>query len=631
MKKFFLLLTLLLFAVSVNTYAQEKTVVTPYNKALITTGGGLKSHKLWATFPSEERAVRKIVLKLTLATPEEDYMSCAHWDYLDRLILVRCGSADSPALNYEIARMLTPYGGHNPKGWEFTWEVDVTDFASLLRGDVELNYTHAGWESNKDRGWALTTEFEFTYGEPSSEVVAIHKVYDDCYRYGDESNPIEQHLAPYTFIPNKKTTYVRSVTFQTGHGADSLNNSEFTSKWRKLFFNGKEVDYKDLWTEGGDNPLYPQAGTWLYDRANWIPGMLIDPDVCNIVLENKKESVFDFDMEPYVMPVKPSADQQITSYLIEYKTKRKNTDAELFDIVVPSDKDIYSRRNPSTSNPVIIVKNHGLQPITSMLISYAGQTMEWKGNIKALSRQEITLDGFVDNTKSEFTAEILSVNGKKDSYTADNKLTSTYSPAPTHRGDMVFRFTTNKKSNEENSVTLYNIATGEKLIHYAPHDLENEQKYSIEKQLPNGIYLFEMTDSEGDGLTFWAKKDAGTGSCFIENGEGQLVKYFTADFGNSIRYWFIVDNSLEKDNVQGEPVIQFGYLENNMVRVYFRVNDKETPLNLTVKDYVGKEVFTTTVDPKTGMIDLDMSKCTKGLYFLTLGSEGKEKTTTLNR
>ncbi len=40
--------------------------------------------------------------------------------------------------DYELARMLTPYGGAFAKSWQFGWEVDVTDFSLLLRDSVEI-------------------------------------------------------------------------------------------------------------------------------------------------------------------------------------------------------------------------------------------------------------------------------------------------------------------------------------------------------------------------------------------------------------------------------------------------------------------------------------------------------------
>lgn len=618
-----LTLIIIIFAVNI-AFSQETANVRPYEKRLITTGNGLKSHKAWSVFPSKDKEVRKILLKLTLATPEEDYMSCAHWDYLDRLILIKNGGERGEELNYEIARMLTPYGGRNHKGWSFTWEVDVTDFAHILRDSVLLDYTHSGWESSTDRGWALTTDFEITYGKPSSEVIAIHKVYDDSYKYGFEDSPIEEQLKPFTFKPSKKSNFVRSVIFQTGHGCDSLGNSEFSAKWRKLFWGGEEVSHKVLWTEGGDNPLYPQAGTWLFDRANWIPGMLIDPDICNIPIKGGKEVIYDLDMEPYIIKNKPSAEQKITAYLIEYKTDKKANDVELFDIIVPSNKDIHSRKNPSTTHPVIMVKNHSLKEINSLLIEYNDTTELWRGVIKPFDKIEIELSGFVDNSKSEFIAKILEVNGKKDSYPADNTLTSSYTPAPVHKGDIVINLLTNKVSNTENSLVVYNSETGERVIDYPYGSLESEKRYKIEKSLPNGNYVFEFTDKGGDGLDFWFKKDAGTGSCWIDSGEGGLIEFFDPDFGNSLRYCFSVDRSLSEENHRKVPLIQVMKYEVNVPSFYFSVASKTAPLKMKIYDYVGKEVCSTTLTTKDNGITIDMSTMTPGLYFVKISQNGYE-------
>lgn len=610
MKKSLLILTFM-FSLLCTLSAQDKVV--PFNKSLITTGSGTKSHQGWAKFPSKDTKIRKIVLKLTLATPQENHMSCAHWDYVDKLIVKRKDG------DYEIARLITPYGGRNPKDWSFTWEVDVTDFAPLLRDSVEFDYLHSGWEPSEDRGWALTTTFEITYGEPTYTPVAIHKVYDGNFKYGFIDNPIEKHLKPYEIELSPKTNYLRSVTFQTGHGCDSLGNSEFTPKWRKLFWNGEEVSHKVLWTEGGDNPLYPQAGTWIYDRGNWIPGMLINPDVWDLMVKGGEKGTFDLNMEPYIMEVKPSANQEICSYLIEYEMNTKANDVEVADIIVPSSKDIHRRKNPSNEYPVIKVKNHSAKPVTSMTIHYYDHTEKWKGEIAPFAVAEIRLQKRVDNTQSEFKVEISSVNGKKDSYPEDNSMSSSYSPVPTHKGNFKIVLKGNNMSEKENTLTLYNVTTGEKIIDYS---IGKVTKIERDIDLPNGDYLFEVTDEGGDGLDFWAHKEAGSGECFIVSDKGKLVKYFEPDFGNNIRYWFSVDKSLENENVRKEPLLKITYNETNKPTFHYIVNTKEG-LKFVIKSYIGKEVATiecaVSEDPK---IEVDMTEYPVGLYFVEVWQNG---------
>ena len=92
-------------------------------------------------------------------------MRCADWDYLDFISIKRVGGQNGKVMDYEIARILTPYGGAFAKDWKFDWEIDVTDFSSLLRDSVEVEYYHSGYEPNHDRGWSVTLDFEIIKGK----------------------------------------------------------------------------------------------------------------------------------------------------------------------------------------------------------------------------------------------------------------------------------------------------------------------------------------------------------------------------------------------------------------------------------------------------------------------------------
>ena len=137
--------------------------VVTHNRVTIVTNPatGEKSYARWGVFPAADVPVRKIVLHLTLGTP--DSMKTAHWDYCDNVFARRLGGVSGPSGDYEIARMLTPYGSIFGKGWQFEWTIDVTDFSSILRDSVEIEYRHSGYEPDTV-GWALTLDFEVLTG-----------------------------------------------------------------------------------------------------------------------------------------------------------------------------------------------------------------------------------------------------------------------------------------------------------------------------------------------------------------------------------------------------------------------------------------------------------------------------------
>ena len=75
--------------------------------------------------------------------------------------------------NYELARVITPYGSMLANNWEFTTTFDVTDFIQVLRDSVEIRCHYSGWSS----GFSATLDFEFIEGTPARDVVKVESIY----------------------------------------------------------------------------------------------------------------------------------------------------------------------------------------------------------------------------------------------------------------------------------------------------------------------------------------------------------------------------------------------------------------------------------------------------------------------
>jgi hypothetical protein len=188
-----------LFALNAGLEAADTLRVITHDAVTVVTdpSTGAKSYPAWGVFPGSGFSVRKVTMRVTFGCP--DSMRCADWDYLDRIVARRKGAAPADTLNFEIGRMLTPYGGAFGSDWKFGWTVDVTDFAPVLRDSVEIDYVHTGYEPNNDRGWKITVAFEFIAGPPIAIPLGIEKIYDGNYAYGDSARPISASLAPVTF------------------------------------------------------------------------------------------------------------------------------------------------------------------------------------------------------------------------------------------------------------------------------------------------------------------------------------------------------------------------------------------------------------------------------------------------
>ena len=63
----------------------------------------------------------------------------------------------------------------------------------------------------------------------------------------------------------------------SGHGHEGPKYCcEWINKSHSYIINGLKEFSWNVWKDCGDNPIYPQGGTWPYDRAGWCPGTKVD-------------------------------------------------------------------------------------------------------------------------------------------------------------------------------------------------------------------------------------------------------------------------------------------------------------------------------------------------------------------
>ena len=524
-------------------------VITHHKETVVTDPAqGNNYYKRWGVFPSKNVPIRKITLHVKFACP--DSMRCADWDYLDFIKIKRIGGTDGEDKDFEIARMLTPYGGAFGRDWKFNWEVDVTDFSLLLRDSVEIEYNHTGWEPNHDRGWQITLDFEIIKGTPVAEPIRIQKIYSGAFLYGDSTQSIEAKLPTTGFTRMANADFAKFRVLHTGHGANPGDYcGEFCSKNRMIYFNDEQIDKRPIWMKCGDNPLYPQAGTWLYDRAHWCPGYLQIPDEYLLPLSRLNNTI-NIDMEPYTVS-KSEAVENITAYIIQYKKVATNNDAAILDIIVPTNKQAHSRKNPACTSPVIVVKNNGMRNLTSLRVTYGTKgfkqkTFDWKGNLPLGSQAEIVLPGAIDANAGEnyFTVTLSRPNRKRDEFANDNSMGSNFIKAPVHTGNIVVVFKTNNEP-ADNSYTVTD-ASGKTLYSRGFDSTQENVLIRDTLQLQPGCYRFFVKDTSGNGLEFWANARGGNGFVRLQDTSGNLLRTFLSDFGSSIIYNFTVSNNINE-------------------------------------------------------------------------------------
>lgn len=543
---------------SLIAFAEKPTIkhVISHNRTTITCNSatGSNSFRNWGVFPDEKFPVRKIVMNVTLGSP--DSLLTAHWDYLDRIKMLRKGGIAGKSLDMEIGRMLTPYGSIYNKGWSWKWEVDVTDFSSFLRDSVEIEYIHTGYE-DKAVGWALTIDFEIVSGPPVLFPLGITPLWNAAYKYGDPNERIEEKLLPvsYESFPGESISRIRIQ--HTGHGMDKPKGcSEFCSRWRDLKVDGLTVDHRNMWKDCGANPLYPQGGTWVYDRAYWCPGDLQVPDVIDFKATAGKHSI-SLEMEPYTATENIQAYENISSFLFHYSSPLQKYDVAVDQIIVPNDEQCYSRLNPASFNHRFTIRNLGSENLRSVIVTYGTEgfpmeVLHWKGDLKFNQTAEIIIPGKINfkEGKNAYTVVISKPNGKKDAWSGDNKLTTSFNSPEVLPNNFILKFLTNNRP-KDNHVFLIG-GKSDTIFQHLPAQLEANFLYQDTISLIEGPYELCLTDTAGDGLEFWAEPQNGDGYLRMFDLKGNLIHAFESDCGNGEKISFTASSNFVADTTQAK-------------------------------------------------------------------------------
>lgn len=615
----------------INSYASDTIRVFTHQQELIVTdpSKGSKSHERWGLFPGKDVPVRQINMYVHFSCP--DTMRCADWDYSDRIILQRTGGVHGENKNWEIGRIITPYGGAFGDDWNFTWQADLTDFSLMLRDSVEVNFIHSGYEPNHDRGWLLTVEFEIITGTPVAEPISIAEIYNDNFPYGDPDRPTEDHLLPVEFQAAPDADFATFRVIQTGHGMDRPDNcAEFCNKYREFWYDGNLIHKRQMWMECGNNPIYPQAGTWIFDRGNWCPGHLMQPELFVLPVQAGTTHTVHFIMEPYTATVQNNGTQVISAYLVQYKEPSARHDAAVADVIVPTDKQIQSRKNPSAANPQIIIKNNGREDLRTLTIQYGTygfekNSLEWEGNLGFNQTDTVNLTGIIDSNPgvNRFTVTLVGPNGRRDEYPSDNTITTTFTPAPRHGGELVIYMLTNREP-WENAWYLTN-SSGEVIQYRVLDSLEVETVFADTLMLSPGAYSLSLIDTGGDGLEFWYNVRAGHGEARLMDVNNNMLKAFESDFGSGITYNFLVDENPDPIDPDIKAMNVYPTRTNEYTKLIYSANKSADVTVRLVADPGGHTVEEHIYyNLKEGDFTYDLTHYPAGRFYLKVFVEDQE-------
>lgn len=567
MKIFYSILTCL-FVSTLFADPGDTTWVSSHDKTDMTW---YRTYKDTASFPDGSKSYHKILMYYTMGCASN---GCSDWDYTTRVYLMNpTGALDSNVatidtistsplqidttwnvfeikIPYELARVITPYGNQLSNNWSHEFVYDVTDFYPLLKNDVEIHVQYQGWSS----GFSATVKFAMIEGVPAREVVKIENIYQGQGNYLVTADFENDHLPLKNVDIDSTTTGLLLTTNFSGHGfINALNCAEFCEKDYYVNVDGSRVATQAIWRDDcGLNPIWPQAGTWLYDRANWCPGdksLTRRHDLTSSL--NGPTMNIDLDIEPYTYSV-PSgetpAGYNYSVQLFQYKNPSYQNDVELERIISPSNEDEFSRINPVCAGAKVRIRNKGANVLTSCEINYGmdggeRKIFSWSGNLGFMESEVVDLpfsgtsDWMTPNAEKVFIAIADMPNGNPDENEFNNWYESEISIPETYPADIKLTLITNNAASE----THWKLVRLDDNTTMASGDnLTNGTSYIESLSLTPGCYMLHLEDRGKDGLSYQFNND-GNGSIRIQNdGGGFFFRNFNANFGTELKQYFTV-------------------------------------------------------------------------------------------
>ncbi len=497
--KHYLLIFCLLFSVS--AFSQENGFkIRVHDKTHLSTKGEYAKKTL---FPVKDKNISNITLNLYLACPET---GCSDWDYSISVILRTTKGGDT--VNYQLGRMITPYSGayntgDNAKTWNPSWTWDISNYLPLMKDSVDIIVSYEGYQD----GFLASTDFLFNVDkEKAKKVIKVENIHYGYFPYGNIEKPIDTYVTPKEITLPKGTKNVYARVTISGHGGDSTNAAaEFLKKEFYYKVNGKTIATQAIWKDDcGCNPIQPQGGTWIYNRAGWCPGTKVNEYI--------------YDLTPYIKGNKATVDIDFEYY------KTLQIEQPGYQVA----HDIFFINSNENILPVIFG-----EPLSPSYLP--------------------------------------------------NKFTLTY-----------------KTNNDASRNKVYIIDHMTKNKVYERTQLENNKEYNETIELKEGSYNLLFTDSDCDGLSWWANKEQGNGYVYIYNEDKtKLLEAFEPDFGCKIDYKFNINGKSDELIHKAYKLVKVPDTKaKTYTFVVFLKDGVEEELVLEIKNRKTKEIVSSTTYPK---------------------------------
>ena len=266
-------------------------------------------------FPVDPLKVERIRMYLKLRCPEA---GCNAWDMFANV------RVQNPANQQwlEIGRYITPYGVDNSQLTR-GFMVDVTDFKSILTGEVKLRSFIEVWGND---GWLVSIDFEIIEGTPDYKYYTIENLLDYAewslagVPYGEDH---EFELSRQVSIPmSAQQAAIRTTITGWGHATPADPDGRPCAEWcfrtHHILIDHEPTFQHHMDPLGcAENHVQPQNGNWAPDRAGWCPGMAVPvrTDQLPISIFGNTFS-YEYEFEEWVNDFQTNADNKHAYYAL---------------------------------------------------------------------------------------------------------------------------------------------------------------------------------------------------------------------------------------------------------------------------------------------------------------------------
>jgi hypothetical protein len=522
---------------------------------------------------------------------------------------------------FELINFITPYGinldldGLNGRTWEF----DVTDFAPVLKGAKYMAMQDGKYQEDND------IKFVFYEGTPPRTVKAITQIWPNAswstVAYNDIYNDV--YFEPRDITLGSDVTQAKIRSAVSGHGQEG----EFIPRTHTIALNSSINLSRSVWTECASNPIYPQGGTWVYDRAGWCPGAAVDLKEWNITSNVSPGQTLQFDYSVPFVSNPGTSNYRINNQLVSYGDPNFTTDASVYAIQSPSKRPEFIRANPLCDDPVIVIRNNGAGILGSLDITYGRDggpqsTYHWTGNLNFLDTALIVLPApdWLTSGIDRFKVAVSNPNGNIDQYPANDTMSSGFNSPDTYHGSIVFEFKTNNFPTHNRYTLMDNMGN----VILTRQGTVANTIYTDTLNLNPGCYSLYLSDAGGDGLEFWANTSQGTGFFRIRSAATwATIKTLDPDFGNYVSHQFMMNYQLDVPAIENlnPKLTLFPNPAATKVSMKISASIYSEPL-IKIYDITGRLMMMDKIriSNATENAELDISQLKAGVYYVELDS-----------